>query len=383
MNKQLDFDDVLIKPRLSFLNHRGDVCEKSRLHINNDILLIGCPIMSANMTQTGTFEVAKQLLYEGCFASLHKFYSAEDIINFIKNDLNYSRYTWKTEGLFITIGIKDFNKEINKLKTIENSIENTIYKSGNWKILIDVPNAYIDDVKQCVKICKKEFPNRIIAVGNVCTAEGVKSLIKAGADIVKVGIGPSKVCDTRIKTGVGRPQLSTIIECAKVAHKYKKLIIADGGFKTPGDICKALVAGADICMSGSLFAGSDEASGEVIEKTIGSKLMKYEEFKKTSVLTDDIICKRGDDFYEVAVVERFKEYYGMSSFRAQKENYGKTTTTGTSEGVENMLVPYTGPILNTILDIKGGIRSCGTYINAENTNQFSKKGKFYKVNRVK
>lgn len=191
------------------------------------------------------------------------------------------------------------------------------------------------------------------------------------------------VCDTRIKTGCGRPQLSTIIECAKVAHRYKKLIIADGGFKTPGDICKALVAGADICMSGSLFAGTDEAAGKIIEKTISTKVIKYEEFREIDISVDDIICKKGDDFYEIAVVEKFKEYYGMSSFRAQKENYGKTTTSGTSEGVENMLVPYTGPIINTILDIKGSIRSCGTYINADCVDKFERYGKFYRINRIK
>lgn len=375
MNKQLDFDDVLIKPNLSTIMRRSFVTTESSLNVRNKNLY-GTPIMSSNMTQTGNFEVARKLLEMNCFASLHKFYSAKQITEFINS---ISLNVCYIHNLFVTIGIRNFDEEIKKLKYISKNSKNYNY----WHILIDVPNGYIDVVSRFVKSCREEFPDKIIAVGNVCTKEGVKQLITAGADIVKVGIGPSKVCDTRIKTGVGRPQLSTIIECAKVAHRYKKLIIADGGFKTPGDICKALVAGADICMSGSLFAGSDEASGEVIEKTVGSKLMKYEEFKKTSVLTDDIICKRGDDFYEVAVIERFKEYYGMSSFRAQKENYGKTTTSGTSEGVESMLVPYTGPIANTIFDIQGGIRSCGTYINAEDTNQFSKKGKFYKVNRVK
>lgn len=373
MNTQLDFDDVLIKPKSSILNHRGDVCEKSFYKIRNKEFY-GIPLISANMTQTGTFDTASSLLTAGCFASLHKFYTAEEIIKFIS-----AIYPPIYYRLFITIGIRDFNKEMEKLKEVA-KIKNFY---AHWNILIDVPNGYISELKDCVKICRKEFPDKIIAVGNVCTKEGVKDLIKAGADIVKVGLGPSKVCDTRIKTGVGRPQLSTILECAKVAHRYKKLIIADGGFKTPGDICKALVAGADICMTGSLFAGTDEAAGEVIEKTVNTKVVTYDEFRRSIENERDIICKRGEDFYEIADIKNFKEYYGMSSFRAQKENYGKITMTGTSEGVESMLVPYTGSIMNIISDIIGSIRSCGTYINASSPDLFSKCGKFYKVNRIK
>ena len=189
------------------------------------------------------------------------------------------------------------------------------------------------------------------------------------------------ICNTRIKTGVGYPQYSSIKECCHDLTNGQ-YIMADGGFKNPGDICKAFVAGADFCMTGSLFAGCTETSGEVIEKTVGSKLMKYEEFKKTSVLTDDIICKRGDDFYEVAIIERFKEYYGMSSFRAQRENYGEVTTYGTSEGVEHSLVPFTGNVINTINDINGSLRSCGAYIGYSTICDF-KEAQVVEVNRIK
>ena len=237
-------------------------------------------------------------------------------------------------------------------------------------VLLDVPNAYIPEIVDCVKqlrefMDKQNFKGGLVAVGNVCSGDEVQKLILAGANFVKVGIGPSPVCDTRIKTGCGRPQLSAIIECANAAHQVGGYIIADGGFKTNADFCKALVAGADMCMTGSMFAGCEESNGEIVTKY-------YE--------TDEINPEGGKHFVEP---KKFKEYYGMSSFRAQRENYGKVTTTGTSEGVECKLIPYTGPIINTLNDIAGSLRSCGSYIGAKNIKTFSRQGMFYRVNRIK
>ena len=186
------------------------------------------------------------------------------------------------------------------------------------------------------------------------------------------------VCDTRIKTGCGRPQLSAIIECANAAHQVGGYIIADGGFKTNADFCKALVAGADMCMSGSMFAGCDESNGKIIEKCFRTN--EYEIEWEWDNLTENGIPYIGKPKYEF---KKFKEYYGMSSFRAQKENYGEVTKTGTSEGVEGKLIPYTGPIKITLDDIAGSLRSCGSYIGAKNIKSFSRQGMFYKVNRIK
>ena len=370
---QLDFDDVLIAPQTTTINHRGEVdvvreykqliekCQKDSI-----TYIKGCPIISSNMTQTGTFEVAKALLDNRCFATLHKFYSASKIIAWMNS---FNCEDW--HNLFITVGIRNKDDEINKLRAIKEI-------GGHFSILVDVPNAYIPQVTDYVKELREQFPENIIAVGNVCSGDETQKLILAGANLVKVGIGPSQVCDTRIKTGCGRPQLSAIIECANAAHQVGGLIIADGGFKTPGDICKALVAGADICMSGSLFAGCNEAAGDVIEKCY--KTHEYELEYESDSLTNKLIATNGNPMFEFKM---FKEYYGMSSFRAQKENYGKVTTTGTSEGVECKLVPYTGPIQKTIDDIKGSLRSCGSYIGAKNIKSFSRQGMFYKVNRIK
>ena len=370
---QLDFDDVLIAPQTTTINHRGEVdiireykqliekCKK-----DNITYITGCPIISSNMTQTGTFEIAEKLLENKCFASLHKFYSASNIISWMNG---HNCEDW--HNLFITVGIRNKEEEINKLTAIK-------VAGGHFSILVDVPNAYIPKLLEYVKELREKFPNNIIAVGNVCTGDETQKLILAGANLVKVGIGPSQVCDTRIKTGCGRPQLSAIIECANAAHQVGGLIIADGGFKNPGDICKALVAGADICMSGSLFAGCDEASGEIITKC-------YRTGEYSVAFDSDFVPGRVVPIADKPIYEykKYKEYYGMSSFRAQKENYGKITTTGTSEGVECKLVPYTGPIQNTIDDIKGSLRSCGSYIGAKNVKTFSRQGMFYKVNRIK
>jgi GMP reductase len=358
---QLDYSDVLIVPQTTTINHRGEV------EVIRDFKQLPgfrcCPIMNANMTQTGTFEVAKALIFEGMIGCIHKFYTAEQICDFLDKEPECKFH----KEFFITIGLRNQAEEVLKLRACK--------KYKEWSILIDVPNAYIPEVEDFVKHIRDEFPNRIIAVGNVCTSDRTQELIKAGANIVKVGIGPSAVCRTRHTTGCGRPQLSAVIECANAAHQVGGLIIADGGFTMPGDLCKAFVAGADICMSGCMFAGCDEAAGEVIYKMYRTNEYTYDnepEDESNYVNPDKPI-------YEM---KKFKEYYGMSSFRAQKENYGKKTTTGTSEGVESKLVPYTGPILDTINNIKGALRSCGSYIGAKSIKTFSRQGSFYRVNRV-
>ena len=364
---QLDYNDVLIVPQTTTINHRGEVEVERRFKQLEPDLGMGyirqfscCPVMNANMTQTGTFEMASRLRLHGMIACIHKFYTAEEINNYFENN------GWEGVTFFITVGLRNRDDEIQKLEDCSKHM---------WSILIDVPNAYIPEVESFVKEVRYHFPDRIIAVGNVCTGDRTQELIKAGANIVKVGIGPSQVCRTRHTTGCGRPQLSAVIECANAAHQVGGLIIADGGFNNIGDLCKAFVAGADICMSGSMFAGCDEAAGEVIYKMYRTNEYTYDnepEDESNYVNPDRPI-------YEM---KKFKEYYGMSSFRAQKENYGKKTTTGTSEGVESKLIPYTGPVIDTINNIKGGLRSCGSYIGAKSIKTFSRQGSFYRVNRI-
>ena len=368
-SEQLDFNDVLIVPQATTINHRGEV-DIVRKFKNIDLTC--CPIMNANMTQTGTFKVAEKMVKNKMIGAFHKFYTAEEIIKFFAEYAGGNQY-------FVTVGLRNKEQEIERLKKLHNY---------NFSILIDVPNAYIPDVEAFVKEIRYNFPTKIIAVGNVCTAERTQELIRAGANAIKIGVGPSAVCRTRHTTGVGRPQLSAIMDCANAAHQVGGIIIADGGFNTIGDFCKAFVAGADICMSGCFFAGTDEASGEIIQKVYQTNEIipitcNDGENELSALDVDDLSKVHSFIDYDIKYeVKKFKEYYGMSSFRAQQENYGEKTKTGTSEGVESKLVPYTGPIIDTINNIKGGLRSCGSYIGAANIKYFSRQGSFYKVNRI-
>ena len=368
-SEQLDFNDVLIVPQATTINHRGEV-DIVRKFKNIDLTC--CPIMNANMTQTGTFKVAEKMVKNKMIGAFHKFYTAEEIIKYFAEYAGGNQY-------FVTVGLRNKGQEIERLKKLHNY---------NFSILIDVPNAYIPDVEAFVKEIRYNFPTKIIAVGNVCTAERTQELIRAGANAIKIGVGPSAVCRTRHTTGVGRPQLSAIMDCANAAHQVGGIIIADGGFNTIGDFCKAFVAGADICMSGCFFAGTDEASGEIIQKVYQTNEIipitcNDGENELNALDVDDLSKVHSFIDYDIKYeVKKFKEYYGMSSFRAQQENYGEKTKTGTSEGVESKLVPYTGPIIDTINNIKGGLRSCGSYIGAANIKYFSRQGSFYKVNRI-
>lgn len=355
---QLDFDDVLIEPQKTGAKHRGDIVIDRQF---NGLNLSGCPIMTANMTQTGNFDMATVLLQENCFATLHKFYKSDEIINW----LNLSFSGKYPKNLFVTLGLRNKDQEIKKIDDLCK-----LY-SAEVNILIDVPNAYIETVVDYVKEIRAKFSKNNIAVGNVSSGDMVENLIKAGANIVKIGIGPSQVCDTRIKTGCGRSQLSAIIECARVAHNLGGYVIADGGFKTPADVCKAFVAGADFVMSGSFFAGTDESAGKIV-----TKYKMTDEYKRLNFCFFKI-------YIPIIKKQEYKEYYGMSSFRAQMENYGTVTKSGTSEGAELKLIPYVGNTKSVIDDIKGGLRSCGSYIGALNICDFTKYGKFYMVNRIK
>ena len=238
-------------------------------------------------------------------------------------------------------------------------------------ILIDIANGHMKSMQDSIRHLKEVYGSKIeIMCGNIASSDICHKLLEY-ADILKIGIGSGAVCTTRKMTGCGVPMVSLILECSDIVHAVGGMICADGGLTEPGDICKALVAGADICMSGSLFAGCDEAAGNIITKHYRTNEC-LPEFYGCDVVYNNIVEQK-----------KFKEYYGMSSFRAQHENYGKVTKSGTSEGVESKLIPYTGPIQNTINDINGSLRSCGTYLGASKIERFSVCGPFYRVNGVK
>ena len=168
-----------------------------------------------------------------------------------------------------------------------------------------------------------------------------------GADIVKVGIGPGSVCTTRVQTGIGYPQLSSIIECADAAHGLGGHIIADGGCTSPGDVAKAFAAGADFVMLGGMLAGHEESGGETITKD----------------------------------GQMYKVFYGMSSDTAMKKYSGGVAEYRSTEG-KTVKIPFRGPLINTVNDILGGIRSACTYVGAQKLKELSKCTTFIRVNNT-
>merc|ERR1719152_704199 len=211
-------------------------------------------------------------------------------------------------------------------------------------ICIDVANGYAVAFVKSIRDLRKQWPAHTIMAGNVVTKEMTEELIFSGADIVKVGIGPGSVCTTRKQTGVGYPQLSSVLECADAAHGLGGCIISDGGCTCPGDVAKAFGAGSDFVMLGGMLAGHEECAGETVE----------------------------------ANGQYFKVFYGMSSDTAMKKHAGGVAEYRSSEG-KTVKVPYRGPIDETIRDILGGIRSACTYAGASELREISKRTTFVRV----
>ena len=328
---KLDFNNVLIRPKRSTLKSRSDVELERKIKFKNcNLEWKGVPIMSANMDTTGTFEVYKVLSEHNMLTVLHKFYTIDDYAA-QKDMLNPNLFA-------VSSGIS--NDDYDKLINIMNVID------CNW-ICIDIANGYLEGMVSFCKRVREQFPNKIIIAGNVVTREIVEELILDGkVDVVKIGIGPGSACTTRLKTGVGMPQLSAVLECSDAAHGVGGHIISDGGITCPGDMAKAFGGGADFVMVGGQFAGHDENPGDIIEEN-GKKL---------------------------------KLFYGMSSETAQKKHYGSMAKYRSSEG-RVLKIPYKGSLHNTVADYLGGLRSTCTYINASCIKHMSKCTTFMHVNQ--
>jgi len=219
-------------------------------------------------------------------------------------------------------------------------------------IVVDTAHGHSKGVIETVKRIKSRYPNIQVIAGNIATAEAARDLIEAGADCVKVGIGPGSICTTRVVAGIGVPQITAIMDVAKVAKEYGIPVIADGGIRYSGDITKALAAGADVVMIGSLFAGCEESPGE---------------------------C-------EIYQGRRFKVYRGMGSLSAMKAGskdryFQEDASKLVPEGVEGR-VPYKGPLEDTVFQLIGGLKSGMGYCGARTIKELQQKAKFVKVTQA-
>ncbi|MBQ3516564.1 MAG: IMP dehydrogenase [Lachnospiraceae bacterium] len=216
-------------------------------------------------------------------------------------------------------------------------------------IVLDSAHGHSENVIRCVKMIREAYPDLDIIAGNVATGEAARALIEAGASAIKVGIGPGSICTTRIVAGIGVPQISAVMDCYAVAKEYGVPIIADGGIKYSGDITKAIAAGANVCMMGSMFAGCDESPGE----------------------------------FELFQGRKYKVYRGMGSIAAMengsKDRYFQTNAKKlVPEGVEGR-VAYKGTVEDTVFQLLGGLRSGMGYCGTPTIEELKEKGKFVKI----
>ncbi len=300
---KMDFSDVLIQPQYSLVNSRKDVgLTKDFTFLHSSQTWTGIvPIISSNMTSITTPKVAQKMSDRGMMSCLPK---------------NRDDQFLGIDNIIPSIGLGD-------------DVENIKSKA----ICLDLPTAYLDAAISKTREIREAHPDIVLIVGNICTKKGIAPLLKAGADICKIGIGSGGCCATRLVSGIGYPQLSAIMECSREAHRLGGLIISDGGCVCPGDVVKALCF-ADMVMLGSMLGGHDENGSSI---------------------------------------------WGGSSIRGNVEMTGEMADYRTSEGWEVELEPR-GPIDATLQDILGGLRSAGSYIGARSIEEFPQRAEFIRVN---
>jgi len=331
---KLDYSDVLIRPKRSTLTSRFDVdLKRTYTFYHSGKEWTGVPIMASNIDAVGTFDMHEELSLHGMVTCIARHYNKKGKV-------------WdqaqRRNNLCVMSGISD--KEILELVGVANTFPDISF------VGLDVANGYTINFVESIKHLRNYLPNATIIAGNVVTADMTAELILAGVDIVKVGVGPGSVCTTRIKTGIGYPQLSAVIECADAAHGIGGHIIADGGCNSSGDVVKAFAAGADFVMIGGMLAGHDECDSELVFE---------------------------DDNPEPIGME----FYGMASKTAM-DKHGHSTREYRGEEGKTVTVPYRGPVRDTATDILGGIRSACTYIGAKRLKDLPKCTTFVRVNNT-
>lgn len=325
MRKTYTFDDVALVPQYNNVPSRTTPELHSWLTKNTKINI---PIICANMDTTISEEMADLLLEEGSIPIFHRFETFEMQMKWVKR--------WENK-IFISSGIGE-----NKLSQIRDLLD-----AGAKGVCVDVAHGHSEMMITFIQALKKTHPDKEIIAGNVCTAMAYHDLVNAGADAVKVGIGPGAACTTRIVTGFGVPQFSAIHDCAKIAEKLRVPLIADGGIRNSRDIVLALSAGASSVMLGKLFALTKESAAQ----------------KRPSALS-----KSGLE----------AKYRGQASADFQNDYYGGLKEKTVAEGID-FWAPVSGSARDLIQTLLGGIRSGMTYAGAKNLKELQRKAEFVEV----
>jgi len=333
--KSLKYSDVYLIPSFSEIESRSQVDLTVKLFRHPDFHTLSMPVIAANMKTVSGPKMLVELNKLGAMGIMHRFHQSPDEYH------NACQYILSNNcPIDISLGVNN----LEPLELFEKS-ENKKYLRS---ITIDIAHGHHIKMKQQIAhvsdwIHRHKLDGQVdIIAGNVCSEEAVEQLAKWGANIIKVGIGPGSACTTRVMTGFGVPQFSAVLNCSKKKHELGVKIIADGGITTVGDIAKALTAGADAIMAGSLFAGTKESPGPKL--------------------------RRGNYPNETF----YKSYMGSASYESKlnTENKGMHT-----EGV-SMEIPYKGAVKYAIKDIHDGLCSAFSYAGAVNLEEFHAKAKW-------
>lgn len=308
------FDDVLLVPARSGVASRFDTNLETKLTKRHSLKL---PVVAANMDTISEKEMCIAMNEIGAAAILHRFMTVEMQVEQVKAIRSSSENSIVAASVGVATDAKDRAK--------------ATVNAGANVLTVDIAHGHTETMIEMIKYLKSEFPEVDVIAGNVATPQATEDLIAAGADAVKVGIGPGSMCTTRIITGVGFPQLSAVAACAQIGIKHGVPIIADGGIKTSGDAMKALCVGASSVMVGSMLAGSLESPGELVK---GKKL-----------------------------------YRGMASRSAQTSWRGGELPEGMAPEGESNFVNCKGPVREIVMEMTGGIRSGMSYLNARNIGE--------------
>ena len=335
IKEALTFDDVLLLPKYSnVLPSKTNIF----LQLSKNISL-RVPFLTSAMDTVTESKMAIAIAREGGLGVVHRNLNIKKQSNEVKKV--------KNKNLMVGAAIGTNQEDLDRARSL--------VSSGADLIVIDTAHGHSEKVLKTLSKIKKIISNVPICVGNIATGDAAKKLYNSGADIIKVGIGPGSICTTRMVAGIGVPQISAIMEVKKTLYKKKIKIISDGGIKFSGDIAKALAAGADAIMMGSIFAGTEESPG----KKFRSK----------------------GKFY--------KHYRGMGSIGAMSagsaNRYFQKNFSDKSkfvpEGVEGR-VEYKGKVSKIIYQLQGGLRSSMGYIGAQNLKDINKKAKFIKITKA-
>ena len=347
--KGLTFDDVLLIPAESHVLP-NEVKLDTKLAPN---LQLHIPLISAGMDTVTEGNMAIAMAENGGLGVIHKNLSIEVQVEEVKKakgktvDPNLPHPAVDDQGRLLAAAAVGVTSD-----TFERA--ESLLEAGADAIVIDTAHGHSAGVLRKIKEIREHFPNATLIAGNVATGEGTAALFDAGVDVVKVGIGPGSICTTRIVAGVGVPQITAIYDAASVAQKYGKKIIADGGIKYSGDVVKALAAGGNAVMLGSMFSGTTEAPGT-------------------------IFTNEG---------KQFKSYRGMGSVGAMSQQHGSSdryfqggvneANKLVPEGVE-ALVPYKGDVSNIIYQIDGGLRAGMGYVGAGTIDELIENSQFVQI----